>query len=68
VEAEGGKGEVDPILFWEKQLQLQLRIPLEEEYIKIPRIERARFIIAMKLSDWFSTLDWEEWKREHPQS
>ena len=45
------------IPIWEGQLMIQLKMT-EEEYIHLPKKERARKIVAMKLSDWLQLLDY----------
>jgi hypothetical protein len=41
---------------WESELMLRLRLS-EEEYSKIPVMDRARQIATMKMDDWFSILE-----------
>lgn len=64
---EGGNSEVIAIRLWEEELMIRLRVT-EEEYIQIPKMERARKIIAMKLSGWFEILEYQimrqEWEEE----
>lgn len=44
------------IPIWEGQLMISLRMT-EDEYIRIPKEERARKLVAMKLSDWLQLLE-----------
>ena len=44
------------IPIWEGQLMIQLKMT-EEEYIQLPKEERARKIVAMKLGEWIQLLD-----------
>lgn len=61
--AAGGHGEVLAIRLWETELMIRLRM-LEEDYLKVPKPERARKIVGMKLKDWFSMLDYQIMKQE----
>lgn len=66
---EGGHGEVIALRLWETELMIHLRMQ-EDEYLKIPKPERARKVVALKLKGWFEMLEfqvskqkWEEERR-----
>ena len=60
---EGGHGEVVAIRLWENELMIRMHLS-EEEYVKIPKAERARKVVAMKLQSWFSMLESEIYRKE----
>ncbi len=60
---EGGHGEVIAIKLWENELMIRMRLS-EDEYIKIPKAERARKVVAMKLQSWFTMLESEVFRQE----
>lgn len=60
---EGGHGEVIAIRLWEVELMVRLRMT-EKNYLKLSKAERARKIVAMKLQDWFSMLEYQVAKQE----
>lgn len=41
---------------WEKKVMLEMQLT-EEQYIRLPRAERARNVCALKLNDWFEVLE-----------
>ena len=49
--------KVMAIPIWEGQLMIQLNMR-EDEYIQLPKTERARKIIALKLGDWLQVLEY----------
>lgn len=53
---DGGAGSYLAVKKWESELMLRLRLS-EEEYSKIPVMDRARQIATMKMDDWFSILE-----------
>ena len=55
---EGGNGEVVAIRLWEVELMIRLRMT-EEDYLKLGKGERARKVVAMKLSKWFEMLEYQ---------
>jgi hypothetical protein len=42
--------------FWEKKVMMEMQLT-EDQYIALPRAERARNVCALKLNDWFSVLE-----------
>jgi hypothetical protein len=64
---QGGHGEFIAIRLWEEELMIRMRLS-ENEYVKIPKAERARKVVAMKLQGWFSMLehqlDKQEWEEK----
>ena len=51
-----GRSKALAIPVWETKLMLQMQLT-EEQYIKIPKPERARKLTGMQLSDWLSSLE-----------
>lgn len=45
------------IPIWEGELMIRLKMT-EEEYIQLPKDERARKLVAMKLGEWIQILDY----------
>ena len=60
---QGGHGEVIAIRLWEEELMIRMRLS-EDEYVKIPKQERARKVVAMKLQSWFAMLEYQLDKQE----
>lgn len=56
---KGGHGQLDAIALWEYQAMIAWRMS-EAEYSDLSLRERARRVVAVKLSDWMSTLESDE--------
>lgn len=56
IQESGSLADALAIPFWESQLMLAMRMT-EEDYMKMPRQERARKIVTMNLPTWWETLE-----------